>query len=77
MSAMPHYHLMIQFGQWSLLEEGAFHPVKTFRSKREAFVYGLNYAADRQGGVTIHKEDGSKQEEHSYASAGEPFSRVH
>ncbi len=67
--SLPRYHVLLQFGQWSLIEEGCFRPLKVYRSKREAFVEGVSYAADHHGCVTIHREDGSCQEQHAFPAA--------
>ena len=63
---MSQYHVLRQFGQWVLIEEGRPRPLATYLCKRDAFIRGLNYGADHGGRVTIHQEDGHR-EDHVFA----------
>ncbi len=65
---MRHYHVLRQFGQWVLIEEGCLRPLETYLSKRDACIRGLDYGANHGGRVTIHQEEGHC-EVHVFAAA--------
>ncbi len=63
---MNQYHLLLRGGHWGLEEEGSVTPIKTFWTKREGVNYSLSYIEHFGGSLTIHRLDGSLQEERTY-----------
>jgi len=68
---MHHYHLQLLGGHWALIQEGSATATKTFWTKKEGVSYGLSYIEHHSGSLTIHRLDGSLQEERTYPGGGE------
>jgi hypothetical protein len=66
MTTMNRYHLLLRGDHWVLEKEGSPTPVRTFWTKREGVMYSLNYIEHFGGSLTIHRLDGSLQEERTY-----------
>ena len=64
---MPIYHLLLmQDGRWTLVQDGSAPAIKNFRTKREAMTYSLSFIEHCGGSLTIHRLDGSLQEQRTY-----------
>ena len=70
---MSHYHLSLRDGRWSLTQEGWQFPLKTFQTKKEGVAFSLCYLEESGGTLTIHKFNGSKQEERTYPGGIAPI----
>ena len=69
---MNQYHLLLRGSHWVLEKEGTATPVKSFWTKREGVNYSLSYIEHFGGSLTIHRLDGSLQEERTYPGGLEP-----
>lgn len=48
--------------KWAVQSKDAKKPTKTFENKADAIDYGKNIARNKQTGIIIYKNDGTKQE---------------
>ena len=62
-------------GGWSVRQTGASKASRTFANERDAVKYGRDLARKEQGGLYIHRKDGTIKDRNSYGSDGQTKSK--
>ncbi len=62
------YHLLKTNGAWQMRESGSEEPLYSARTKADALEALQDYMDDHEGSVTIHRADGSFQENRRYGA---------
>jgi hypothetical protein len=66
---MKTYHLTPDEDDWELFVEGSQRPLAIFETKSAAVTRSVGLVAERKGILTIHRENGTIEAEHSYADS--------